>query len=146
MPSFPRIIEADRGLTGPLAWVFPISESKKRLVQQDLQKAGYFHRRALEEYLSVRNAALMAWTLFIALALFVSSGTDEDWTLQILLSGVGIGVLIYGVPRLVLGALATARVERIQYGLPDALDMITMSMTGGLSLQRSYVEVAQGSL
>lgn len=131
------------GLTGPLAWVFPISDGKKQLVQQDLQKAGYFHRRALEEYLSVRNAALMAWTLFIALALFVVSGTDENWTPQILLSGIGVGVLIYGVPRLVLGALATSRVERIQYGLPDALDMMTMSMTGGLSLQRSLGRVSR---
>ena len=66
----------------------------------------------------------------------------EDVVTRILLVGAGLVILIYGVPRLVVQSLGKARLLRIQRGLPDTLDLLTMCMVGGLSFQEALSRVA----
>ena len=47
------------------------------------------------------------------------------------------------MPRLILHAMAKARLQRIEYALPDALDMITMCVAGGLSLNGAFRRVGE---
>jgi tight adherence protein C len=65
---------------------------------------------------------------------------DRGW--QFLAAGI-IGVAaLYGVPRLWLQSKGNRRVQRIQVGLPDALDMTNMCLTGGLPLQPALARVS----
>ncbi len=64
-------------------------------------------------------------------------------TLAILIAGLVGAILLYSMPTLILGGMATARVQRIRYSLPDAIDMITMCMTGGLPLSHAMSRVSQ---
>lgn len=52
-------------------------------------------------------------------------------------------VLLFEIPRVVLSSQAEARRKRIQYALPDALDMINMTVTGGLPLRNALHRVGR---
>jgi len=130
-------------LTGPLAAMFPTSDKKRRMLRQDLLRAGHYHRGALDDFLATRNLALMIWAVFVAALLVALVDAHAAWTRTILACG-GLGLaLIYSLPTLVLGARAGARSQRIQYALPDALDMITMTMAGGLPMQAALARVSR---
>lgn len=128
--------------TEGLAGVLPTSRKKREQLQHELHKAGYYHRKSLAEFLALRNGAIVAWAVFIGSAIVILLEPGRDWTKQILLGGGIVAIVLYSLPRLVLAAQASARVARIQHALPDALDMITMTITGGLPLQRSLERVS----
>ena len=51
--------------------------------------------------------------------------------------GLAMAILIYSLPKLILSAKAKRRTQRIEFALPDALDMVSMSIEGGVPLQKS---------
>lgn len=130
-------------LTVPFAGIVPVLNYTRGKLRQDLLKAGYFHRQAVEEFLGFRNAAMAAWAIFIATALVIAADPPSDLTPTLLVGGGVVLALIYGLPRVLLGAQAAARVRRIQHALPDALDMVSMTMTGGIPLQSALERVAR---
>ena len=58
-----------------------------------------------------------------------------------MITGFVLAIGAYGLPRLYLNWAAERRVDRIQAGLPDALDMMTMCLTGGMPLQDALERV-----
>ena len=128
-------------LTAALAGVFPISDKKRESLRKDLVAAGYYHRQALDEFLSIRNAAATAWLIFTGCAVVVLADPQENLTAQLLIvAGVILGSLI-AIPRIVVSSQAEARRNRIRYALPDTLDMINMIVTGGLTLPQAIQRV-----
>ncbi len=146
-----RLPEADQVgsrrplILGPLtlafAWVFPVSQKKQERLREDLVSAGYFHRRALEEYLAFRNAAALAWLVFLGTAVVLLAEPGENVTPQILTGGAVVFGFLLAVPRIVLSAQSEARRNRIRFALPDSLDMISMMVTGGLPLRQAIQRV-----
>lgn len=132
-------------LTDAFAYVFPVSQHTRDKLRRELQQAGYYHRRALDEFLGVRNAALISWMIFVGAAMVALANPDEDLTPKVLVGGAVVLLFIYGLPRVVLGSQATSRCQRIQHALPDALDMITMTVSGGLPL-RDAIDRVSGEL
>lgn len=130
-------------LTHAFAGIIPGVESTRKEIQSDLVKAGFFHRHALAEFLGVRNAALCGWTIFIAAAVVLTTTPEANYTMQLLIAGAVIGVLIFGLPRLVLSSLAKNRVQKILYSLPDALDMINMMVVGGMPVRKAIKHVQE---
>ena len=130
-------------LTRALAEVFPTLASTKDKLKKDLVRAGFFQRKAMEEFLAMRNAAIIAWSAFVATAIVLLINERDDLIPNVALVGFVVLALIYGVPRLVLSSMASARVQRIQYALPDVLDMINMMITGGLPVQGAIKRVSQ---
>ena len=130
-------------LTPALAEVFPTLTSTKDKLKRDLVRAGFFQRKAMNEFLAMRNAAMIAWCAFVATAIVLSIDQSDDLIPKIALVGFVVLALVYGIPRLVLGSMASARVQRIQYALPDVLDMINMMITGGLPVQGAIKRVSQ---
>lgn len=128
-------------LTETLAWVIPTSSAQAERLRGELVKAGFYHRKALEEYLAFRNAAVIFWLLFVAFAVVALADPNEDLTPKLLIGGLAVLLVIYSLPRLILGQQAKRRSERIQYALPDALDMINMTVTGGLPLRQAIKRV-----
>ncbi len=128
-------------LTRPLAALLPIGEKTRKRLALELCQAGFYHRHAATEYLALRNTLVVGWVILIATLIVLASQPGEPLDVRLLAAG-GLGmVLLYGVPRLVLGSRAKARVRRIEYSLPDALDMLSMCMTGGLSFSQSLARV-----
>lgn len=111
-------------------------------IEKDLKRAGYYRPWALIDYLSSRNAmVVMSLFAFMGLAVMAKPGSD----LPPVLFGAGCltALLGYGLPRLFLARQAKARVERIQTGLPDALDIVHMCLSGGLPLRESLARVSK---
>ena len=107
-----------------------------------LRHAGHYHRAALQEFTALRNALILGW-MFVTLTLIVVATQPGDQRMVVLLLIGGIGaLLLYSLPRLILETMAKHRLQRIEESLPDALDMITMCMSGGLPLQMSMQRVS----
>ena len=130
-------------LTRALAWVIPITPMSKAKLTKDVRRAGHYHRYALEEFLSLRNAMVLGWMFLVGTLIVVAVEPDDTaLALKVLIAGVFGMILLYALPVLVLRNRAAARVQRIQFALPDALDMITMCTAGGLPLQQALGQVS----
>jgi tight adherence protein C len=130
-------------LTVALAGVLPSTTAGKTAVTKDLRRAGYYHRFAFEEFAALRNALIVGWVLLIGTLIVVGTEPGDQTSAMLLIVGLVGTLLLYGLPRLILRSRAGARVQRIEYSLPDALDMITMCMTGGLPLHGALGRVSK---
>lgn len=130
-------------LTEGFAFAVPISERRQESLRGELQRAGYYHRKAFIEFLAMRNLAMILWLVFVGLVAVAIAEPQEDITPKLLMAAAVVMAFIYGVPRVVLGSQAENRCRRIKHALPDALDMITMMVTGGLPLRDAIQRVAR---
>jgi tight adherence protein C len=126
-------------LTHVLAYVLPIQFERTETLEQDLQRAGYYGRYARQEYLALRNVLVLGW---IAAAIAMMYVVDISWTTHVLIIGLIGAALLMSLPRLFLQSQASGRLRRIQYALPDALDMLSMTMSGGVPLEKALQHVS----
>jgi len=129
-------------VTTTFATVIPTTSQRWEEVRADVIKAGYYHRRAAYDFFALRNVAVIGWLSFIAAAILLLD-MSRSAIIQTAVGGTVILILLYAVPSLILGALAKGRVQRIQYALPDALDMVNMMVTGGLPVRQSIERVSE---
>lgn len=128
-------------LTEGLAGVLPTTQGTRDKLARFLRHAGHYHRLALAEFLALRNVLVVGWLILAAATLVVIAEPDvpTPWWLWV---ATAIGtIILFALPRLILESLAEGRLHRIQTGLPDALDMITMCTSGGLPVQRALTRV-----
>lgn len=128
-------------LTEPLAAITPQFPYQAKMLARDLARAGYYTPKARQEYLALRNGLVLGGAILTGLVVIAADDPVQEYTARILLVGLAITILISSFPRLLLHWQANARVRRIQTALPDALDMITMCLTGGLPLQDALERV-----
>ena len=130
-------------LTPGLAGIMPRTGKTQEKLATFLRHAGHYHRSALQEFNALRCVLLLGWT-FLILALMVATTQpgDSGMLLWLIVGGIG-AMLLYSLPRLILETMAKNRQQRIEESLPDALDMITMCMSGGLPLQMSMQRVSE---
>ena len=124
-----------------LAGAVPLPDTEYDSLVQDLKRAGFYGSNAVIEYLSTRNFLVLG-TLFVGgtLAVLAEPGTALPRTL--LIATVVVTGLAYVIPRALLKGQANRRLGRILKGLPDALDIIRMCLSGGLSLRDALQRVA----
>lgn len=123
-----------------LAGLVPQSNREIDSIEQDLMRAGYYAGDALVDYLATRNS-LIAFVLIGAGILSLLADPATSAPLWILAGAGVVAALGYGIPRVILASQARQRVGRIQRGLPEALDVIRMCLTGGISLRESLIRV-----
>ncbi len=112
-------------------------------VVRDLRRAGYYQPYARQVYLAIRNS-LVVLTLVVTGVFAVLAGPQrQELVVRILAAGFFAAVVCLALPRVLLAIQAKRRVERIRRGLPDALDMISMCLQGGLPLQDSLSYVGR---
>ena len=112
----------------------PRSASEMSKLQQRLIAAGYRRREALPIFFGIRIAS--ALLLFVALA----SPILVRPNLAVCLGGAGLGYLL---PGMALARLARRRQHRIRLGLPDALDLLVVSVEAGLGLDQAIQRVGE---
>jgi tight adherence protein C len=117
--------------------IAPRSPSEMGKLQQRLVAAGYRTNEALITFFGIRVA--------LALALFAILGLPIIMRPNIVLA-MGGAALGYMLPAIVLARKAKQRGHRIRLSLPDALDLMVVSVEAGLGLdqaiQRVGVELA----
>jgi tight adherence protein C len=112
--------------------VAPRAASETSKLRQKLVAAGYRNHEALPIFFGIR--------LGFAILLFavLSSPIVRHPSLVLSLAGCGFGYLL---PSMVLGRLAKRRQHRIRLGLPDALDLLVVSVEAGLGLDQAIQRV-----
>ncbi|WDI40788.1 type II secretion system F family protein [Bremerella sp. P1] len=125
------------------AYMIPIANESRDKLQSELVKAGHYGKYAAEDYLALRNAAVFAWLIFVAVALVLTINDGPAAQQFYFIVGGVVLLLIWGLPRIILSTSASARVQRIRYGLPDGLDMVTMTVSAGMPLQRAIAHVSR---
>jgi len=110
----------------------PRSPSEMGKLQRRLVAAGYRRNEAVTIFLGIRiGFALLLFALFATPIMFHPN-------LASALGACGIG---YVLPGAMLGRMAKQRQHRIQLGLPDALDLLVVSVEAGLGLDQAIQRV-----
>jgi tight adherence protein C len=111
----------------------PRSIAETGKLRQRLITAGYRGRDALVVFLGIRiGVALAAFGVFV-LPVF------RRPSLMVALIACAVG---YVVPSMVLARMAKRRQHRIRLGLPDALDLLVVSVEAGLGLDQAIQRVS----
>ena len=114
--------------------VAPRSESEMGKLRQRLVAAGYRSHEAVIVFFGIRAAC--ALLVFVVMMSSVFARPN----LMTALAGCALGYLL---PTMLLGRLAKKRQHRIRLGLPDALDLLVVSVEAGLGLDQAIQRVAQ---
>jgi tight adherence protein C len=112
--------------------VAPKSPSEMGKLQQRLVAAGYRSNEALITFFGIRVG--LALLIFALLALPIIFRPN----VILALAGAGVG---YMLPNILLGRLAKQRQHRIRLSLPDALDLLVVSVEAGLGLDQALLRV-----
>jgi tight adherence protein C len=113
--------------------VTPKSPSEMGKLQQRLVNAGYRRQEAVGIFFGIRVG--------LALACFAVVATPVLFrpNLPMALGAAGVG---YVAPNFVLGRMAKRRQHRIRLSLPDALDLLVVSVEAGLGLDQAIQRVS----
>jgi tight adherence protein C len=112
--------------------VAPRSQSEMGKLQQRLAFAGFRAREAVVIFHGIRLGSALLMFALAATPLLMR----PNLAFALGLCGVG-----YVLPGMVLGRLATKRQHRIRLGLPDALDLLVVSVEAGLGLDQAIQRV-----
>jgi tight adherence protein C len=111
----------------------PRSPSEMSKLQQRLVTAGYRGNEAVAVFLGIRvGVALLLFALF-------GSSILMRPNVFVALAACGVG---YVLPGMLLARIAKRRQHRIRLGLPDALDLLVVSVEAGLGLDQAIQRVA----
>jgi tight adherence protein C len=128
--SYDRIIDAMKRV-GRMA---PQSPSEMGKLQRKLVTAGYRSREALVVFLGLRAACALGAFVIASMPLVGKSS---------LLLATGAAGLGYVLPSMILARLAKRRQHRIRLSLPDALDLLVVSVEAGLGLDQAIQRVGE---
>jgi len=124
-----------------LAGSIPQLASEVEAIGFDLRRGGDYRKDALVQFLALRNTFIVL-TLLMTLAASALALDDPLLLRVFVATGSLLTILAYGFPRILLGWKSSNRVAQIQDALPECLDMIAMSLTGGVALRDSLNHVA----
>ncbi|HEX3644205.1 MAG TPA: type II secretion system F family protein [Vicinamibacterales bacterium] len=110
----------------------PQSRSEMGKLQQRLVTAGYRRHDAIAVFFGIRLACALGIFALLATPILMKPN------LLLALLGCALGYLL---PSMALGRLAKKRQHRIRLGLPDALDLLVVSVEAGLGLDQAMQRV-----
>jgi tight adherence protein C len=127
--GYERVIDALKKLGSKV----PRSPAEMGKLQQRLVTAGYRNNEAVTVFLGIRiGLALVMFALF-------GSPIAIKPNFFVALAACGLG---YVMPGIVLARKAKARQHKIRLGLPDALDLLVVSVEAGLGLDQAIQRVS----
>ena len=138
-----RLAESAAGVRGAaervltvLGGLMPLGEEDRQKIAASLQRAGISSNNAVTVVLGAKLACLVTG-LVVGMVVIVRWQTGPFSWLIGLVGGFIAGVMLNLIPELVLTKLAARRLWRIQTGLPDALDLLVVSLEAGLTFDRA---------
>jgi len=125
-------------LTPALAAQLPVADQED--LNRELRTAGYYGATAVLEYAAVRTVLVLVPLLAAGiLALMV----EQEDMMKVLIGGAVGAVLGYSLPRVYLHFRGKERIAKLENALPVAVDMLTLCITGGQTLQASLGRVSK---
>lgn len=117
----------------------PLSPMDQTVTKRDLMMAGYRTDGSIQIFFGIKVLFCIVMFLF---ALTVHRHITDNPILRIviLVAGTGLG---YYFPVLYLESLVKARQTKLRLSLPDALDMMVVSVEAGLGLDQALQHVAR---
>ena len=129
-PSFRQVLVARLKRLGEMA---PKSAAETSKLQRKLLAAGYRRHEAIWIFLGLRIGVAFAFFMLTTLPLFF-------FRPNVLIS-LGAAALGYLLSSMALGRMAQKRQHRIRLSLPDALDLLVVSVEAGLGLDQAIQRV-----
>jgi tight adherence protein C len=112
-------------------------------LDQEFRRAGWYRPTAKRDFQALRHGAIL-FVMLVAGAMAVVIGPEHPRIVsRLVVAGLATLALVWSLPRIYLRLIGNRRVKRIQTALPDALDLMTMCLTGGLSLQDAFAHVSR---
>jgi len=133
-----RITSAER-VFEPLSKLIPKSPSEIGATAKKLMKAGYRGRSAMTVFFGIKVALILAALLGVLFSGVLQTMPKEN-LLILLIVCVGGG---YILPDFILSTRVTARQERIQLALADALDLLVVCVEAGLGLDQAILKTGE---
>lgn len=135
-----RWIERVASVAKPLTRLsIPEEGWEKSTLRTRFMNAGWRHPAAPTLYFASKTALALLIPMLQTLFLLLYGGIAGGKILAFLLVGASIG---YYLPNVVLARLVARRRREIFETVPDALDLLTVCVEAGLSLERALVKVA----
>ena len=125
-----------------LAGAIPGLSGEFESLDKDLKRAGFYSPNAIVEYLAARNFIVISF-IIVGGTFAVAAPPNTDLPQSILYVTGGAIVIAYLIPRLIVSLQSKSRLARVQKGLPDALDVVRMCLSGGLPLRDSLYRVSR---
>jgi tight adherence protein C len=139
----PTDTSGNSALSEAFAGQLPTFKSDTEALDQELRRAGFYRPSARSEFLAIRNALVIV-AVIVTGGVAVYFGPDAPMAVLYTFIGGAVGALLcWALPRLYLKVRGYNRVTKIRRALPDSLDMITMCLTGGLSLQDALAHISK---
>lgn len=123
-----------------LSQLLPLPQKTRLKMAKELIASGRFQSVALDEFLAQRNGATMIAICLLAFVL--ASGLADGYEVWALVIGIVTCILCFSIPRVTLSRRASRRTQQIEKGIPDALDMIAMSVSSGMPVEEALQHVA----
>lgn len=114
------------------------SEKKKDELRHRLMQAGFYGPNAARLFIALRYGSLL---VPVGLGWLVGNFTDVPMQTAVVI-GTMIGFAGVILPPFVLDARKRARQQQIRRALPDAMDILTVCLDGGLSLSGAIARVS----
>lgn len=112
----------------------PKSAAEMSKLQRKLLAAGYRRHEAIWIFFGLRIGVAFAFFTITTMPLFFRPNLAAS------LGAAGLGFLL---PNMVLGRMAKKRQHRIRLALPDALDLLVVSVEAGLGLDQAIQRVGE---
>jgi tight adherence protein C len=110
-------------------------------LRQRLDLAGNPAKWDAERVLAFKSLGLIAGAVVGGAAGYLFKGTP----LAVVLGTVGLGTLGFFTPNMTLYQISEMRRERMERELPDALDLLTISVEAGLAFDAALAQVARNT-
>ena len=123
----------------PLSKLMPKSPSEVGATTRKLMQAGYRHKSAVTIFYGIKVGFILA-VLFAAFLTGRFQSAPVENIFITLLGCVGAG---YILPDFILSMRVTARKEKIQLSLPDALDLLVVCVEAGLGLDQGILKTSE---
>ncbi len=121
-------------VTPVLAQLLPESSRRKEKQRQDLSAAGYHSRGSWLNLNAVRFVFAFLALALAGLGLIAAPPAAEPYLLAAVIAAPLVG---WALPPLLVSSKANERRTDIERALPDALDMLNMGVSQGLTIQSS---------
>ena len=123
----------------PLSKLMPKSPNEVGSTAKKLMRAGYRNKSAVTIFYGIKVAVIIASPLI----LFLSGRMHSMPTENILLSLISCVAAGYIIPDFILSKRVSARQEKIQLSLPDALDLLVVCVEAGLGLDQAILKTSE---
>ena len=119
----------------------PQLQVELRRMKRDISRAGIYAPDAFERLLAVRNGLVWCCLLAIPLTLVLL----PDASFAVISFGVVLAAVFYGIPGLFLNARGRVRAGGILNAVPEILDILSMCLSGGMTLDQALPRIVEFS-